>query len=49
MNRGETEVRAHFLTPTAVAHLAFVPTGILTILLGPLLPSLEVRWSLNDV
>jgi FHS family glucose/mannose:H+ symporter-like MFS transporter len=48
MNRGETEVRAHLLTPTAVAHFAFVPTGILTILLGPLLPSLEARWSLND-
>ena len=48
MNRGETEVRAHLLTPTAVAHFAFVPAGILTILLGPLLPSLEARWSLND-
>ncbi|MGA9643034.1 MAG: MFS transporter [Terriglobales bacterium] len=30
------------------AHLAFFPTGILTTLLGPMLPLLMVRWSLND-
>jgi len=48
MNSGETGVRPQFLTPTGVADIAFVPTGILTILLGPLLPSLEARWSLND-
>jgi len=48
MNSGETGVPQQFLTPTAVAHIAFVPTGILTILLGPLLPSLEARWSLSD-
>lgn len=35
-------------TPTAVAHAAFVPTGIVTVLLGPVLPSLSARWSLND-
>ena len=36
------------LTPTAVAHAAFVPTGIVNVLLGPLLPSLIARWSLTD-
>src|ERR1700719_1783003 len=29
------------------AHAAFVPTGIVTVLLGPLLPILAARWSLN--
>src|SRR5262252_8468376 len=28
--------------------LAFLPTGILTTLLGPMLPILAVRWHLND-
>ncbi|HEY6767457.1 MAG TPA: MFS transporter [Candidatus Sulfotelmatobacter sp.] len=32
---------------TAAAHAAFVPVGIATVLLGPLLPELSVRWSLN--
>jgi len=30
------------------AQLAFLPTGILTTLLGPMLPLLMVRWSLSD-
>jgi MFS transporter, FHS family, glucose/mannose:H+ symporter len=29
------------------AHAAFVPIGIVTVLLSPLLPILSVRWSLN--
>ena len=29
------------------AHAAFVPIGIVTVLLGPLLPALSARWSLN--
>jgi MFS transporter, FHS family, glucose/mannose:H+ symporter len=29
------------------AHAAFVPIGIVTVLLGPLLPTLSARWSLN--
>ena len=37
-----------WLTPTAVAHATFVPTGIVTVLLGPALPWLSVRWSLSD-
>ena len=31
----------------AAAHAAFVPIGIVTVLLGPMLPSLSARWSLN--
>ncbi len=30
------------------AQLAFVPTGVLTTLLGPMLPLLIGRWALND-
>ncbi|HMK21978.1 MAG TPA: MFS transporter [Terriglobales bacterium] len=37
-----------FLSPTAVAHAAFVPTGIVTVLLGPVLPLLSARWSMSD-
>ncbi len=44
----DTAVRRSRLTPTAVAHAAFVPTGIVTVLLGPVLPSLSTRWSLSD-
>ena len=29
------------------AHATFVPIGIVTVLLGPLLPMLSARWSLN--
>jgi MFS transporter, FHS family, glucose/mannose:H+ symporter len=32
---------------TYAAHAAFVPIGIVTILLSPLLPTLSARWSLN--
>src|SRR5579863_4060679 len=32
---------------TIAAHAAFVPVGIVTVLLGPLLPTLSTRWSLN--
>ena len=40
--------RKSLWTPTAVAHAAFVPTGIATVLLGPILPALSARWSLSD-
>jgi len=33
----------------AGAHAAFLPIGIVTVLLGPLLPQLSARWSLNYV
>lgn len=33
---------------TFAAYASFVPTGIVTVLLGPMLPALSVRWSLND-
>ena len=29
--------------------IAFLPTGVLTTLLGPMLPILSARWSLTDV
>jgi MFS transporter, FHS family, glucose/mannose:H+ symporter len=34
--------------PNALAYAAFIPTGLITVLLGPLLPTLAARWSLND-
>jgi len=34
-------------TLTIVAYVSFVPVGIATVLLGPMLPSLSARWSLN--
>jgi MFS transporter, FHS family, glucose/mannose:H+ symporter len=33
---------------TIVAHAAFIPTGVVTVLLGPLLPILSSRWALSD-
>lgn len=33
--------------PTITAYVSFVPIGIATVLLGPLLPVLSARWSLN--
>jgi fucose permease len=36
------------LTPTVAAFVVFVPTGIVNVLLGPLLPQLSARWALND-
>src|SRR6201993_1095096 len=32
---------------TWAAYASFVPIGIATVLLGPMLPTLSVRWSLN--
>ncbi len=32
---------------TVAAHAAFVPIGIVTVLLAPLLPTLSAQWSLN--
>jgi FHS family glucose/mannose:H+ symporter-like MFS transporter len=34
-------------TLTVAANAAFVPIGIVTVLLGPLLPTLSTQWSLN--
>jgi fucose permease len=33
---------------TLAAHASFLPIGIVTVLLGPMLPALSVRWSLNE-
>ena len=32
---------------TIISCVAFIPIGIATVLLGPMLPSLSARWSLN--
>src|SRR5215469_4833497 len=37
-----------FLSPNKAAFIAFIPTGVVNVLLGPLLPVLSTRWSLND-
>jgi FHS family glucose/mannose:H+ symporter-like MFS transporter len=47
-NRESDVARRPLLTPTAIANVAFVPTGIVTVLLGPILPTLAAHWSLND-
>ena len=39
--------RVH-LSPNAIAHALFVPNGMITVILGPLLPLLSTRWGLND-
>jgi fucose permease len=33
---------------TYAAYISFIPIGIATVLLGPMLPMLSARWSLND-
>ncbi|HXJ85845.1 MAG TPA: MFS transporter [Candidatus Binatia bacterium] len=33
---------------TYAAYISFVPIGIATVLLGPMLPILSARWSMND-
>jgi MFS transporter, FHS family, glucose/mannose:H+ symporter len=33
---------------TLLAHATFVPTGAITVLLGPLLPVLSAKWGLSD-
>ena len=33
---------------TVLAHAGFVITGVMTVMLGPMLPVLSARWSLND-
>jgi len=40
--------RSPWLTPTVVANAAFIPTGIVNVILAPLLPALAARWSLTD-
>ena len=46
--RAEPQTRRFHFGSTALAHAAFVPTGIVTVMLGPLLPLLAAKWSLND-
>jgi MFS transporter, FHS family, glucose/mannose:H+ symporter len=48
MSLSEIPQAADFSRPlTVAAHAAFVPIGIVTVLLGPLLPMLSAKWSLN--
>ena len=44
----ETSTHRAQLTASTIARAAFFPTGMVTVLLGPLLPTLSARWSLND-
>jgi FHS family glucose/mannose:H+ symporter-like MFS transporter len=45
-----TPVTTHAPRPgTTLIHVGFVLTGVMTTLLGPTLPILSARWSLNDV
>ena len=32
---------------TYVSYISFIPIGFATVLLGPMLPALSARWSLN--
>jgi MFS transporter, FHS family, glucose/mannose:H+ symporter len=43
-----TAQKTPLLTPTSAAFVAFIPTGVVNVVLGPLLPALSARWSLND-
>ena len=43
-----TDNMPHPRAATAVVHAGFVVTGIVTTLLGPLLPILIARWSMSD-
>ncbi|HEY6339225.1 MAG TPA: MFS transporter [Candidatus Sulfotelmatobacter sp.] len=48
MNPSQTPEGADSSRPlTLAAHAAFVPIGTVTVLLGPLLPTLSARWSLD--
>lgn len=42
-----TKTPASASSLTLAAYVAFVPIGIATVLLGPMLPTLSARWSLN--
>jgi len=44
----EAPVRRANAGASLLAHAAFVPTGIVTVILGPLLPLLTAKWSLTD-
>jgi FHS family glucose/mannose:H+ symporter-like MFS transporter len=47
MRSAETSRTGSVGSLNLAAHAAFVPIGIVTVLLGPLLPILSARWSLN--
>ena len=35
-------------TPNVIVHSGFIVTGVVTVILGPILPILIARWSLTD-
>src|SRR3984885_4162057 len=47
MRNTEISGAAYTRPSNKAAHAAFVPVGIVTVLLAPLLPILSARWSLN--
>lgn len=46
-NSVATEESISTRTLTIAAYISFLPIGIATVLLGPMLPTLSARWSLN--
>lgn len=48
MAASDTSLESSSARPlTYVAYVSFIPIGITTVLLGPMLPALSARWSLN--
>ena len=48
MAASDTSLESFSARPlTYVAYISFIPIGIATVLLGPMLPALSARWSLN--
>jgi len=45
----EIPARGRTISSIGFAHAAFVPTGMVTVILGPLLPLLTAKWSLTDL
>jgi len=38
---------ASFRSLTYASYVSFIPIGIATVILGPMLPPLSARWSMN--
>jgi fucose permease len=47
MSIAETQASVSARALTYAAYISFIPIGIATVLLGPMLPTLSARWSLN--
>lgn len=44
----QTRARRLDFNTNLIVHAAFVPTGMVTVMLGPLLPLLAAKWNLSD-